>query len=115
MDGLNQDAKLLEGHSSQLLEHLKFKQKGSYDKINFGLYRSSMSRDGHYSKVKDKLQNGKCALSIVHSTNVKDPSTFKEIGETFDIGDCKVITDAELQSQDYLIEKWAHETCRSSK
>ena len=28
MDGLNQDAKLLEGHSSQLLEHLKFKQKG---------------------------------------------------------------------------------------
>jgi len=29
MDGLNQDAKLLEGHSSQLLEHLQFKQKGS--------------------------------------------------------------------------------------
>jgi len=34
MDGLNQDAKLLEGHSSQLLEHLQFKQKGSSVKDN---------------------------------------------------------------------------------
>jgi len=34
MDGLNQDAKLLERHSSQLLEHLQFKQKGSLVKDN---------------------------------------------------------------------------------
>jgi len=34
MDGLNQDAKLLEGHSSQLLKHLQFKQKGSPVKDN---------------------------------------------------------------------------------
>jgi len=87
--------------------------KTSYDKINFGLYRSSMDKHGNYSKAKERIQNEKCVLSIVYSTTPTDPSTFQNIGVTLDIGDCRIINEAELESTDYTIEKWAHETCKA--
>jgi len=89
--------------------------KTSFVKLNFGLYRSSMSRQGHYSTAKNKIQTENCALSIVHSPNPTDPKSFRDVGIPIKIGDCKVINEAELESTDYLIEKWAHETCRADK
>ncbi len=89
--------------------------KSSYDKLNFGLYRSSMRRDGFYSKAKNRLQNEKCGLKVRYSTTPTDPYSFETIGEALEIGDCKVIIEAELESNDYVIERWAHEICKGKE
>ena len=89
--------------------------KTSYDKVNFGLYRSSMDRHGHYSKARERLLSDKLKLAIAYTKTPNEPGTFQPIGDDLDIGDCKVISEAELESIDYQIEKWADETCRANK
>ncbi len=86
--------------------------KGSYEKINFGLYRSSMNQKANYSIFKDKIQRNNCKLEILFSEDVNNPSKFKPVGNSLSINDCRILNEAELESSDYPIEKWAHETCR---
>ncbi len=93
--------------------------QGSFHKINFGLYRSSMTRSMSYSKYKPEIQKDVLPrLGVLFSKNPSDPSSWVPIGPSLKIGDCKIINEddlknAEMKLTDYALEKLAHELCKA--
>ena len=88
--------------------------KASYEKINFGLYRSHMRQEPNYLKYKNRILKGNCRLLLLFSKDPTNISKFKSVGESLRIKDCKIINESELESTDYSIERWAHETCKGN-
>ncbi len=87
--------------------------KASYEKITFGLYRSSMDRKSNYSKFKNRIQEGNCGLLLLYTPDPNEPNKCEDVGSILNIQDCKIIDEAELQGSDYPLEKWAHDTCKA--
>ncbi len=84
--------------------------KISSSKANLGMYRSSMEQSATYSKVKPMFDERDIFVQIVYATNPKDPSTYKMISSPVKISRLRVITEEDLKSQEYALEKTAHET-----
>ena|SRR2546427_3006959 len=71
--------------------------KFSYDKINFGFYRSSMNKTGHYSAVRDRIPK-ECKLVIFHDN---PPNINNMIGVPMSVGNAKIISVGEVKTNTY--------------
>lgn len=84
--------------------------QGSFDKLNFSIYRSSMNRQGNYSQFKNRLETESVRIGVFYSDNISDQSRYRPIGEFLKISDCKILSDTELSN--YPLEEQAHRICR---
>lgn len=83
--------------------------KTSYTKSNFGLYRSSMSQQGHYSQAKLEIQKNLPRIQIAYSLEPTNVSTYREISPIISIGKCRIILESDLTKKEYFYEKIAHQ------
>lgn len=86
--------------------------QGSFEKLNFGLYRSWMKIGGNYSNFKNKL-NSSCKFAIIYFPNLNTTSKFKMLGTPTSIKDCRILKNKDLEK--YPIEQWAHRICHGKE
>jgi len=86
--------------------------QGSFDKLNFSLYRSSMNRQGNYSRARSRLESEPVKIGVFVSSSLPAPNNFVPVGDLENISECKIILESELH--DHPLEEMAHRACRGN-
>ena len=86
--------------------------QGSFDKLAFSLYRSSMNRQGNYSNFKNRLKSKPSEFRIFFLPDSSNLNSCVPIGDLKKISECKIISESELS--EYPLEKEAHRICRAT-
>jgi len=71
--------------------------KSSFSKINFGFYRSSMNKEGNYSKSRDEIKSSGCRLGLFYEGS----NGFEVLGEPIEVNSVKIISTQDVDSNSY--------------
>ncbi len=73
-----------------------------------GLFRTGMRQSSGYEQVKPMIQERSPLLQIAYAADIIDMSTYEEISKLVPLRKCRIISEKDLNKQEFFYEKTAN-------